>query len=236
MRNHAQGDGGCGRGGRARAACSSGPAQPNLGPFSIGSCKLGWADGTNGRTVYSSEGPAVQAAETANTSASNDPYNGGVATNYQATRAAGFSITLTATAVVSSFTVAYYDSSGTEISTGTAGRTGLGPDELTAGQKASFLATGAPAGASSCQVIGSDSASRSQRLRPEIQGDFPRARDGGAAAFQQRADARTQIGELVAVIVDAIIGFPRQAEHALADDVLLDLAPVGRDCHVHERM
>jgi hypothetical protein len=130
-------------------ACSSGPPQSDIGPFTISACKMGWTDPQND-TVF------LPTAATAQTEINNfdGPNSGDVP--YPASQ---FSITLTATAVVQSFTVAYYDSSGREIATGSASNVS-GPDELTAGQKATFednttFIDGAE-GATSCQVIGSD--------------------------------------------------------------------------------
>lgn len=130
------------------AACSSGgPAQSNLGPFSISACKLGWGDG-DAETFFASRSAAQNAASTLD--------NENSTPGFQASPASDFSITLTATAIVSTFTVAYYNSAGTEISTGTAYLTS-GLSELTAGQTATFMDGEAPNGAATCQVIGSDS-------------------------------------------------------------------------------
>jgi hypothetical protein len=126
-------------------ACSSGgPPQSSLGPFTMTSCKMGWTNqpGVEGSPgFFTSESAANNAAQTL---AAPVP-------------ASEFSITLTATADVSQFTVAYYNASGTEINTGIAYLTGDGPFELTAGQTATFEDTEAPQGATSCQVIGSNS-------------------------------------------------------------------------------
>ena len=144
-------------------ACSSSPAQSSLGPFTMSSCKLGWGDG-DASTFFASK----SAANTAATNLTNAGAaqvkqeqqegmpNSGTWAQYSASPASEFSITLTATAVVQSFTVAYYNSSGSEISTGTANLVS-GPSELTAGQTATFMDDNAPSGAASCQVIGSDS-------------------------------------------------------------------------------
>lgn len=146
------------------AACSSGPAQPSLGPaqsslgpvqsslgpFSISPCKMGWTD-PQSDTLFM---PTASAAQN-EINRTSGPNSGDVP--YPVSE---FTVTLTATAVVQSFTVAYYDSSGKEIATGSA-HIVSGPDELTAGQKATFVDNSTFAaggqGAASCQVIGSDS-------------------------------------------------------------------------------
>lgn len=143
--------------------CSSRPAQSNLGPFSITNCKMGFTDGSN-YSFYESQSAAQAAAKNLTNAwlQANPQWDGYNTTlgpnepNYDVTEASEFSVTLTATAVVQSFTVAYYNSSGAEISTGTAFLTG-GPSELTAGQTARFMDLSAPSGAATCQVIGSDS-------------------------------------------------------------------------------
>jgi len=146
------------------AACSSssGPAQSNLGPFTMTSCKLGWSvpiypTGTTGGAswnFFTSESAANKLSNSEAAAATSTSLAG--AKDYTPNPASMFSITLTATADVSQFTVAYYSSSGTEISTGTAYLVGGGPNELTAGQKATFEDTNAPEGATSCQIIGSN--------------------------------------------------------------------------------
>lgn len=124
-------------------ACSSGAAPSSLGPFTISACRMGYSTDANYGVLtgklYASESEAP----------------GGYAP-----RASEFTITLTATAVVSSFTVAYYGKNGVELGTDprammTEG--GPGANELTAGQKATFESLSVPDGAVSCQVIGSDS-------------------------------------------------------------------------------
>lgn len=144
------------------AACSSGPAQSSLGPFTIGSCKLGYIYEIDASEIPPGEGiyPSASAAMAAGHAyflASGDQNSGDDIVPGDIDRVSDFTITLTATAVVQSFTVAYYNSSGKEIGTGTASLTGNGPDELTAGQTATFEDTsGSGNGASSCKVIGSD--------------------------------------------------------------------------------
>lgn len=123
------------------AACSSGdgPAQSSLGPFTISACKLGWEDGADDGQFFTSQSAAQDA-----------PIKEIV------TQGSEFTISLTATAdVQSGFTVAYYNSAGTEITTGAAGLVGTGPSELTAGQAATFMdMPNFPiTGATSCQVI-----------------------------------------------------------------------------------
>lgn len=145
------------------AACSSssGPAQSNLGPFTMTSCKLGWSvpiytTGTTGGASWNFFTSESAANDRSNTEAAADPSTVTSVKDYTPNPTSMFSITLTATADVSQFTVAYYSSSGTEISTSTAYLVGGGPNELTAGQKATFEDTNAPQGATSCQVIGSN--------------------------------------------------------------------------------
>jgi hypothetical protein len=70
----------------ALAACSSGPAQSSLGPFTMTPCKMAWADGRG--NLYASWAKAQRGS-------------GGSG----ATPAAEFSITTTATAVLRTFTV-----------------------------------------------------------------------------------------------------------------------------------
>lgn len=130
---------------QAAGTPQSGPAQSNLGPFTISPCKLIWGDGPG----YASTKAEAQAVADAN------GFTGTIVPS------ASFTITLSATAVVKSFVVAYFDASGREIATGTATPTS-GPTELIAGQRASFMdqeplqQQGDVSSATSCRVIGSD--------------------------------------------------------------------------------
>jgi hypothetical protein len=120
------------------AACSSG-GQSSLGPFTISACKLGWEDGTDDGQFFTSQSAAQDAPA-----------------KEIVTQGSEFTVTLTATADLSGgFTVAYYNSAGTEITTDTAELVGEGPSELTAGQTATFMdEPNAPiSGATSCKVI-----------------------------------------------------------------------------------
>jgi hypothetical protein len=145
-------------------ACSSSRAQSSLGPFTITACMLGWTDGEISDPFFASESAAIEQGNAAQENYVEQAYGvslsqvlpGQTVPQLPATRASKFSITLTATAVVKSFTVAYYDASGKEIGTGTAELLGTGPNELPAGQTATFMAIDAAKDAASCQVIGSD--------------------------------------------------------------------------------
>jgi hypothetical protein len=108
-------------------------------------CRLGWTVSTGDLLR-----PGALPFYTSESAAANADYN-----SDPPTPASEFSITMTATAVVSPFTVAYYNASGTEIGTGAA-KPNDGPNDLTAGQTATFEDYFAPQGATSCQVIGTN--------------------------------------------------------------------------------
>ena len=93
------------------------PAQSNLGPFTMTSCKLGWSvpiytTGTTGGASWNFFTSESAANNRSNSEAVADPSTVTSVKDYTPNPTSMFSITLTATADVSQFTVAYYSRRG----------------------------------------------------------------------------------------------------------------------------